>query len=497
MPPAPLSFLPLSPSPSPPQDALFLHDMALLPQPPHPHQLHPSLLYQPAPPAYPGCASAGSSPGLEFPDPLLALADGGGGSGAPRRYRSAPPKTFQCAGYGECRMVFSRSEHLARHIRKHTGERPFACHCSKQFSRLDNLRQHAQTVHSAPEDKPLNERMMRALAGLNASMMAGVRSRRRFSPPASSPSSPSSASFPSSASGEYPSSASGEYPLSAAAEYPLSAAAEYPPSSAGEYPPFAVVGIDRSRRSVLAVLPDVRALAVLPAPALRRRLAPELAVRAWVPGGCVRVVPRRVVVLAGICLACPAAAAAVLRAPARAARSARSAPPLPTPAALPLPPPPAPPTPAPTPAPAAPAPAPAAVRALAARVALHRRRARGVRLPRAGGEAGGRGRRRAGANRRRRRGGGGGVLCGVCAPAAAQQQQHSQHPPHPSHLAIAVSVAASASAPQHQHQPQHYAPQPQEYAWGEGEMSNAQYYAALQAQAHAQAQVQLQQYVYA
>ncbi|EXK44866.1 hypothetical protein FOXG_03744 [Fusarium oxysporum f. sp. lycopersici 4287] len=31
--------------------------------------------------------------------------------------------------------------------RKHTGERPFQCHCSRRFSRLDNLRQHAQTVH--------------------------------------------------------------------------------------------------------------------------------------------------------------------------------------------------------------------------------------------------------------------------------------------------------------------------------------------------------------
>ncbi|KAJ7720667.1 hypothetical protein DFH07DRAFT_304931 [Mycena maculata] len=82
--------------------------------------------------------------------------------------------------------------------RKHTGERPFACHCAKQFSRLDNLRQHAQTVHSAPEDKPRNEAMMRALASINASMMAGVRgaSRRRFSP-ASAPSySPGSSASP-------------------------------------------------------------------------------------------------------------------------------------------------------------------------------------------------------------------------------------------------------------------------------------------------------------
>ena len=30
-------------------------------------------------------------------------------------------KTFQCTEYEGCHMSFSRSEHLARHIRKHTG----------------------------------------------------------------------------------------------------------------------------------------------------------------------------------------------------------------------------------------------------------------------------------------------------------------------------------------------------------------------------------------
>ncbi|KDR71388.1 hypothetical protein GALMADRAFT_214025 [Galerina marginata CBS 339.88] len=91
-------------------------------------------------------------------------------TGVNKRYRPAPAKTFQCRGYGECRMVFSRSEHLARHIRKHTGERPFSCHCGKQFSRLDNLRQHAQTVHADKQDQ--NERMMRDLTSLHATMAA-------------------------------------------------------------------------------------------------------------------------------------------------------------------------------------------------------------------------------------------------------------------------------------------------------------------------------------
>ncbi|KAF1967497.1 hypothetical protein BU23DRAFT_288987 [Bimuria novae-zelandiae CBS 107.79] len=54
---------------------------------------------------------------------------------------------FFCTDFPPCHLSFTRSEHLARHIRKHTGERPFQCHCTRRFSRLDNLRQHAQTVH--------------------------------------------------------------------------------------------------------------------------------------------------------------------------------------------------------------------------------------------------------------------------------------------------------------------------------------------------------------
>ncbi|GAP90619.1 putative nutrient and stress factor 1 [Rosellinia necatrix] len=62
---------------------------------------------------------------------------------------------FYCTDFPPCNLSFTRSEHLARHIRKHTGERPFQCHCSRRFSRLDNLRQHAQTVH-VNEDIPMD-----------------------------------------------------------------------------------------------------------------------------------------------------------------------------------------------------------------------------------------------------------------------------------------------------------------------------------------------------
>ncbi|CCA72400.1 hypothetical protein PIIN_06334 [Serendipita indica DSM 11827] len=206
-----------------------------------------------------------SADGVQHPGPTLpSLQQSLQGPGS-KRYRSTPAKTFQCTGFGDCRMVFSRSEHLARHIRlvldavdsslvtatrflflllpcavihlpsllgwsfnstsppapappapapapapvsflsllgspfmalllvsvvngdlsarvptlrkKHTGERPFTCHCSKQFSRLDNLRQHAQTVHA---DKPeQNEKMMKELTSLHSSMSAASGNAKR------------------------------------------------------------------------------------------------------------------------------------------------------------------------------------------------------------------------------------------------------------------------------------------------------------------------------
>ncbi|KAF9261845.1 hypothetical protein L218DRAFT_474829 [Marasmius fiardii PR-910] len=121
--------------------------------------------------------SSTSSTTTSSKDTMAAVVALPTGAVSSRKYRPTPAKTFQCRGYGECRMVFSRSEHLARHIRKHTGERPFTCHCGKQFSRLDNLRQHAQTVHADKQDQ--NERMMRDLTSLHASMAAANKATGR------------------------------------------------------------------------------------------------------------------------------------------------------------------------------------------------------------------------------------------------------------------------------------------------------------------------------
>ncbi|KAH9453889.1 hypothetical protein KEM48_014119 [Puccinia striiformis f. sp. tritici PST-130] len=62
--------------------------------------------------------------------------------------RNSPAfKMFKCTLDPNCQMEFTRAEHLARHERKHTKEKPFKCHCAKAFSRLDNWRQHKVSVH--------------------------------------------------------------------------------------------------------------------------------------------------------------------------------------------------------------------------------------------------------------------------------------------------------------------------------------------------------------
>ncbi|KAI9273617.1 hypothetical protein BY458DRAFT_508376 [Sporodiniella umbellata] len=76
-----------------------------------------------------------------------------------RRRREA--KQFQCKGFGDCNMIFSRSEHLARHARKHTGEKPYKCivvNCDRTFSRIDNMMQHTNTHYRNKKSMHLSDK---------------------------------------------------------------------------------------------------------------------------------------------------------------------------------------------------------------------------------------------------------------------------------------------------------------------------------------------------
>lgn len=60
------------------------------------------------------------------------------------------PRLFVC---NTCTRAFARLEHLRRHERSHTNEKPFTCGvCQRKFSRRDLLLRHAQKLHAGCTD---------------------------------------------------------------------------------------------------------------------------------------------------------------------------------------------------------------------------------------------------------------------------------------------------------------------------------------------------------
>ncbi|KAK1003902.1 hypothetical protein LTR54_007666 [Friedmanniomyces endolithicus] len=116
-------------------------------------------------------ANYGGSPGHHFPHGQLQHhAVQRTANGVYRRARSAtvsemapyPQKSHSCP-IPMCGRLFKRLEHLKRHVRTHTQERPYLCNlCNKAFSRSDNLAQHKRTHEtsadgSAPSEEEMEE----------------------------------------------------------------------------------------------------------------------------------------------------------------------------------------------------------------------------------------------------------------------------------------------------------------------------------------------------
>ncbi|CAG5986587.1 unnamed protein product [Menidia menidia] len=129
-------------------------DVSHMYAPPHPPQ-HP-----PAAPSSPCRGDAYQGQGgaaggyLSFPPAQLSLLPEYGGfypPGCGGEYPGRPGRTpvhqrpFPCPAAG-CDRRFSRSDELSRHLRVHTGHKPFQCRvCARSFSRSDHLATHLRT----------------------------------------------------------------------------------------------------------------------------------------------------------------------------------------------------------------------------------------------------------------------------------------------------------------------------------------------------------------